>query len=220
MLHAACGNAGPKKSPKIRYLSTIAQLYPTISSQLRHVSTIGKELIKQQCIPTCPHSMVNFGPLAAEIVSIVLGHPSKFQRVSHLGYVTARHSNSGRQPNFATLNRGSHLYSAGWPSRWALAHILVFFLFFRSVYHATFDCVCACVCVHVCVCVCACACARARARHAPHVRTCALRVVRVGVCAHVCVSVCARACMGVCVRACMHACACVCACVCRKQLLA
>jgi len=29
---------------------------------------------------------------------------------------------SGRQPNFAALNRGRHLYSAGRPSRWALAH--------------------------------------------------------------------------------------------------
>jgi len=35
-------------------------------------------------------------------------------------------SSSGRQPNFAALNRGRHLYSAGRPSRWALAHILVF----------------------------------------------------------------------------------------------
>jgi len=32
---------------------------------------------------------------------------------------------SGHQPNFAALNRGRHLYSAGRPSRWALAHILV-----------------------------------------------------------------------------------------------
>jgi len=32
-------------------------------------------------------------------------------------------SSSGRQPNFAALNRGRHLYSAGRPSRWALAHI-------------------------------------------------------------------------------------------------
>ena len=30
---------------------------------------------------------------------------------------------SGRQPNFAALNRGRHLYSAGRPSRWALSHI-------------------------------------------------------------------------------------------------
>ena len=35
------------------------------------------------------------------------------------------HCSSGRQPNFAALNRGRHLYSAGRPSRWALAHILV-----------------------------------------------------------------------------------------------
>ena len=32
-------------------------------------------------------------------------------------------SSSGRQPNFAALNRGRHLYSAGRPSRWALAHV-------------------------------------------------------------------------------------------------
>jgi len=54
-----------------------------------------------------------------------LGHPCKFQQVSRLGSVTARHSSSGRQPNFAALNRGRHLYLAGRPSRWAFAHILV-----------------------------------------------------------------------------------------------
>ena len=36
-------------------------------------------------------------------------------------YCTA--SSSGRQPNFAALNRLRHLCSAGRPSRWALAHI-------------------------------------------------------------------------------------------------
>jgi len=35
-------------------------------------------------------------------------------------------SSSGRQPNFTALNRGRHLCLAGRPSRWALAHILVF----------------------------------------------------------------------------------------------
>ena len=54
-----------------------------------------------------------------------LGHPTTFQRVLHLGSVNARHSGSGRQPNFTALNRGCHLYSAGRPSRWAWAHILV-----------------------------------------------------------------------------------------------
>ena len=68
---------------------------------------------------TCSDNMVNFGP--DRFTS--LGHPCKFQRISHLGSVTARHSSSGRQPNFAALNKGRHLHSAGRPSRWALAHI-------------------------------------------------------------------------------------------------
>ena len=42
-------NAGPKKVAKNRHLGTIAQLCRAISSQLRHVSTIGKKkLVKQQ----------------------------------------------------------------------------------------------------------------------------------------------------------------------------
>ena len=39
--------------------------------------------------------------------------------LSYIGTVTARHSRSGRQTNFAALSRGRHLYSAGRPSRWA-----------------------------------------------------------------------------------------------------
>jgi len=40
-----------KKSPKIRRLGTIAQICLAISSQLRHLSTIGKKLVKQQYLP-------------------------------------------------------------------------------------------------------------------------------------------------------------------------
>jgi len=62
------GNAGPKKSPKIGHLGTIAQLCQAISLQLRHVLTIGKKnLLNSNVSPTCPHNMVNFGQLAAEI---------------------------------------------------------------------------------------------------------------------------------------------------------
>jgi len=42
-----------------------------------------------------------------------------------IGSVTAWQSSSGREPNFAALSTEHHLYSAGRPSRWALAHILV-----------------------------------------------------------------------------------------------
>jgi len=44
----------------------------------RHISTIGKKLVKQQYLPTCPYNMVNFGPLAAEICSLVWRTPANF----------------------------------------------------------------------------------------------------------------------------------------------
>jgi len=138
--------------------------------------------------------MANFGPLAAEIVSLVWGAPANFNRFrvlasllhrrrsteanqtlhdvwpspvhifgdccpvtefsevqnsvcvlrvlrSPIGSVTARQSSSGREPNFAALSTGRHLYSAGRPSRWALAHILVAFfkarVFRRSLQRCT-----------------------------------------------------------------------------------
>ena len=43
-------NTGRKKVAKNRHLGTIALLCRAISSQLRHVSTIGKKLVKQQCL--------------------------------------------------------------------------------------------------------------------------------------------------------------------------
>jgi len=69
--------------------------------------------------------MVNFGPLTAEIDWRVWDTPSYFNvyRVWQQRYCTA--SSSGHQPNFAALNRGRHLCSAGRSSGLALAHILV-----------------------------------------------------------------------------------------------
>jgi len=179
-----------KKSPKIRHLRTIAQLC-TISLQLRHVSTVGNKLVKQQYLL---HMFSQYGelrPISGWDRFTTLGHPSKFQWVSGLGFVTAPTSlnggqphfarclavswagalyiyfreflppngiylqrycmsleYTGRQPNFAAFSRGRHLYSAGRPSRWASAHILVnkFNTFFRTrcicvfimVYHIKF----------------------------------------------------------------------------------
>jgi len=140
-------------------------------------------MLSSNICSTCPHNMVNFSLLAAEIVSLVWGTPVNFNgfRVlasllqrrrstqanqtlhnvwllpglvdyiyifggccsvtefcqvqnslcvlqvlrSPYGSVTARQSSSGREPNFAALSTGRHLYSSGRPSRWALAHILV-----------------------------------------------------------------------------------------------
>jgi len=174
----------PYSDHKNRHLGTIAQLCQAISSQLRHVSTIGKNLLSSNISCTCPHYMVNLSLLATETVSSVWGTPANFngfhvlasllqwrhstetKRTLHnawplpglvdyiyisgscfsvtefcqvqyslcvlevlhspTGSVTARQSSSGREPNFAELSTGCHLYLAGRPSRWALAHTLVF----------------------------------------------------------------------------------------------
>ena len=71
-------NTGPKKSPKIGHLGTTAQLCQAISSQLRDVSTIGKIVLNSNIAFTCPHNMVNFRPLTAEIHSGVWGTPANF----------------------------------------------------------------------------------------------------------------------------------------------
>ena len=71
-------NTGRKKVAKNRHLCTIAQLRRAISSQLTHVSTIGKNLLNSNNSPTCPHNMANFGPLAAEICWRVWGTPANF----------------------------------------------------------------------------------------------------------------------------------------------
>jgi len=75
--------------------------------------------------------MVNFGPLAAEIDPVVWGTPANFNRF-HV-WAALMHSTPVIPvlgiSQTAALNRGHHLYSAGRPSRWASAHILVTYVF-------------------------------------------------------------------------------------------
>jgi len=71
-------NTARKNDAKTRHLGTIAQLCQAISSQLRHIQTIGKKLLNSNISPTCPYNMVNFGSLAAEIVSLFWGTPATF----------------------------------------------------------------------------------------------------------------------------------------------
>jgi len=83
-----------------------------------------KNLLSSNNSSTCPDNMVNFGPLTAEIGSGVWGTPTNFNGFCVFGSVTARHQVVGVSQTVA-LNRGRHLCSAGRPSGWALAHILV-----------------------------------------------------------------------------------------------
>jgi len=64
-----------------------------------------KKLVKQQYLL---HMSVNFSLLTTEICWRVWGTPLNFS-------VTAWHSSSGRQPNFAALNRGATYIRQGSP---------------------------------------------------------------------------------------------------------
>ena len=75
--------------------------------------------------------MVNFGLLAAEIVSLVWGTPANlngFRVLAALLHGTVVVSVS----QTAAFNREHHRYLAGRPSRWALAHILVIIIIIRN----------------------------------------------------------------------------------------
>ena len=123
------GNEGSKKSPKIRRLRTIAQLCRVISSQSRHVLTIVKNLLNRNVSPTCPHSMVNFGPLAAEICWRVWGTPANFNGFCVLAALLHGTLVLGVSETLRRWTEGTtyiRLYSAGRPSRCPHSSFAVF----------------------------------------------------------------------------------------------
>jgi len=73
-------NTGRKKVAKNRHLGTIA-LRTTLPGYIFANKTCidnRKNLLSSNIFSTCPHNMVNFGQLAAEIVSLVWGTPANF----------------------------------------------------------------------------------------------------------------------------------------------
>jgi len=168
LLHAARWNTGDAKN---RHLGSIAQSCRAISSHLRHLLTIGKNLLNSNTSCTCSHNMVNFDPLTAEICWRVWSTPANFIRFRVLASLLHRRRSTEvnktawclakialrqvlRSPILAALLHGTRAaavsqtlwrstrnrillrnfrqvppieaYSAGRPSRWASAHILVF----------------------------------------------------------------------------------------------
>ena len=118
----------PKKSPKI---AIWAPSHKFVGLYLRNYGTYRqseKRLLSSNISPICPRNMVNFGSLAAEILSLVWGTPGNFNGLGVLAALLHGTLVVGVSQT-AALNRGRHLYSAGRPSRWALAHILVVFSF-------------------------------------------------------------------------------------------
>ena len=89
-----------------RHLRTIAKLYRPMSSQLRHVSTIGEKLVKNSNIFPMSPQYCELRPTKGWDRLASLGHPCKFQRVSRLGsIVTAATSLTGGQPNCTMFGR-------------------------------------------------------------------------------------------------------------------
>jgi len=118
------GNTEQKKSPSVHHHTTLSGY---IFATKARIHNFLKNLLNSNVSPTCPDNMVNFSLLTAEICWRVWGTPANFSGFRVLAALLhGRHSSGGRQPTFAALNRGRHLYLAGRPSRWALAHILVF----------------------------------------------------------------------------------------------
>ena len=81
-----------------------------------------KKTLSSNISPICLHNMVDFGPLAAEIVSLVWGTPGNFNGFRVLAELLNGTLVVGVRQT-AAFNRGHHLYSARRPSRWTLAHI-------------------------------------------------------------------------------------------------
>jgi len=121
------------RDAKYRHFGTITQICWAISSQLRHLSTIGKKLVKQQYLPKMSLQYGEVRHTSGWDLLASLGHPCKFQRVSHLGSVTTRHLVVGvsqtlrRWTGGATcIRRGGH-HVGHWPTFLVCSVILFLF---------------------------------------------------------------------------------------------
>jgi len=82
-----------------------------------------KNLLSSNISSICPHNMLNFGLLAAEIISSVWGTPENFNGFRVLAVLLHGTPVLGVSHTLRRWTEGATLYSAGRPSRWALAHI-------------------------------------------------------------------------------------------------
>ena len=98
-------------------MGTIAQLCRAVSSQLRQISTIRKNLLSINISCTCSHNMVNFGPLSAKIDWRVWGTPANFNGFRILASLLQRRRST-------EANQTLH---GVWPSpAWLVHYIYIF----------------------------------------------------------------------------------------------
>jgi len=125
VLHAVCQKCRTQKtaknSPSAHHCTN---LLGYIFATKARIDNRKKNLLNSNISPTHPHNMVNFGILVDGIVSLVWGTPANFNGSLVLTALLHGTLVLGISQT-AALNRGHHLYFTGWPSRSALAHILV-----------------------------------------------------------------------------------------------
>jgi len=132
LLAARCNYGTQKsrqKSPSGHHCTTLSgYIFATTAS----IDNRKKNLLSTNISSTCLHNMVNFGPVVAEIVSLVWGTPGNFNGFCVLAPLLHGTLVVGVSQT-APLNRGRHLYSAGRPSRWALPHISSYYYYGRPM---------------------------------------------------------------------------------------
>jgi len=81
VLHGACGSLKYRNAKNCQKFAICAPSHNFVGLYLRNWGTYWqseKNLLNSNFSPTCPYNMVNFGSLAAEIVSLVWGTPANF----------------------------------------------------------------------------------------------------------------------------------------------
>ena len=86
-----------KKLPSVHHCTTLLSYIFTTKACIDN----RKKLLKQQYLLQMSPQYGKLRPTNGWVWLASLGHPSKFQRVLRLGFVTAATSLTGRQPNFA-----------------------------------------------------------------------------------------------------------------------
>jgi len=89
-------NTGCKKSPSGHLCTTLSGYIFATKSRIDNQK---KKHVEQQCLLHMSPQYGELWPTNGSDGFVSLGHPCKFQRVSHLGSVTVRHSSIGHQPN-------------------------------------------------------------------------------------------------------------------------
>jgi len=122
VLHVACCKCrtqkSRQKSPSRHHRTTLSGY---IFATKARIDNRKKNSLSSNISSTCPHNMVNFGPLAAEIVSLVWGTPGNFNGFRVLaallhGILVGVSQTLRRQTEGATYIRQGGHHVGHWPT--------------------------------------------------------------------------------------------------------